>query len=187
MQVIAGKARRLLLATVPGIATRPTSGQIKETLFNILQPYTQGSYFLDLYAGSGGIGIEALSRGAREAVFVDNARAAVRCIKQNLEHTRLAEQAQVFETDAVTAVRRLGARGRKFDIIFLDPPYDEKLEMPTLTAITEAGILAPDGMIIVEARKENDLSAAAELGLVITREKVYKNNKHVFLNTEVLS
>lgn len=181
MQVIAGKARRLQLVTVPGQETRPTSNQIKETLFNILQPELQSCRFLDLFAGSGGIGIEALSRGAEHAVFVDNSRSAVQCIRQNLEHTKLADAAEVYQADAVSAVRRLGSRGMSFDLVFLDPPYDADLEMTVLAAVTESGILAEDALIVVEARKAKELIGLEELGLCLVREKVYKNNKHLFL------
>ena len=181
MQVIAGKARRLLLKTVPGMETRPTSNRIKETLFNILQPYLQGSRFLDLFAGCGAIGIEALSRGAREAVFVDKSRKAVHCIEENLEHTRLKDQATVWETDALAAIRRLERSGKTFDIIFLDPPYDAGAEKDVLSLLAASPLVGEDTMIIAEARKENDLSLVLPENLEIYREKLYKNNKHVFM------
>ena len=97
MQVIAGSARRIQLKTLPGDHTRPTSNQIKETLFNILQPVVQGCRFLDLFAGSGGIAIEALSRGARAAVLVDNSRQACAVIRDNLERTHLADKAVLLQ------------------------------------------------------------------------------------------
>ena len=169
MQVIAGKARRLLLKTIPGMDTRPTRDRIKETLFNILQPDVPGSRFLDLFAGTGAIGIEALSRGAQRAVFVDNAHKAVSCMKENLAHTHLENEALVMESDALAAIRRLALQGAKFDLIFLDPPYDAGLEMPV------------NGLIIVEARREKTLDGLEETDFIITREKEYKNNKHIFL------
>lgn len=184
MQVIAGKARRLLLATVPGLETRPTTDRIKETLFNILMPEIPGCRFLDLFAGSGAIGIEALSRGAEEAVFADNSRRACACIRQNLEHTKLKDQATVLETDAVAAIRRLSAGGKKFDIVFLDPPYDADLEFVTLKALTASNLLTDESLIIVECREEKELKDLDTLGLRVAREKVYKNNKHVFLRKE---
>ena len=181
MQVVAGTARRILLQTPPGEHTRPTSGRIKETLFNILQPVVQGAAFLDLFAGSGGIGIEALSRGAREAVFIDNSRQAVGCIRDNLERTHLAGKAQVFQTDVLSAIRQLGLRGRRFDLIFVDPPYDGGFEQPVLEAIAQAGILAEDGRIVMEARMQTRLPDLAPLGFSVFREKEYKNNKHIFI------
>ena len=111
MRVIAGTRKSLPLKTVPGMNTRPTTDRIKETLFNMLQPYLPGCRFLDLFAGSGAIGIEALSRGAAEAVFVEQNRRAAECIRENLSFTRLAEQAQVLQTDARAAVELLGGQG----------------------------------------------------------------------------
>ncbi|MBP5154930.1 MAG: 16S rRNA (guanine(966)-N(2))-methyltransferase RsmD [Lachnospiraceae bacterium] len=181
MQVIAGSARRLQLMTVPGTDTRPTSSQIRETLFNILQPYVQGSRFLDLFAGSGAIGIEALSRGAAEAVFVENSRKAVACIGRNLAHTRLAEKARVLETSAVTALKRLAAQGACFDLIFLDPPYDGGWYRPVFEALAASPAAGEETLIIAEARKDEDFSFLEELGFVPVREKVYKSNKHVFV------
>ena len=181
MQVIAGKARRLLLKTIPGLDTRPTQDRIKETLFNILQLDVPGCRFLDLFAGTGAIGIEALSRGASRAVFVDNSRKAVHCIRENLAHTRLETEATVFESDALAAVRKLSLQGAKFDIIFLDPPYDAGLEMPVLKALDKSGILAVNGLIIVEARLGKELEGLEETEFVITRKKEYKNNMHIFL------
>ena len=132
MRVIAGSARRLQLETVPGTDTRPTTDKIKETLFNILQPRVGGADFLDLFAGSGAIGIEALSRGAASAVFVENDRRAVTCIKKNLEHTRLSQKAAVLPFEAMASLGRLEREGRSFDLIFLDPPYRKELEKQTV-------------------------------------------------------
>ena len=107
MRVIAGKARRLPLKTIEGLDTRPTTDRIKETLFNILQNDLYDIRFLDIFSGSGGIGIEALSRGAKEAVFVENDRAAVRCIQDNLKFTHLEQQATVLPFDVLAALARL--------------------------------------------------------------------------------
>ncbi len=181
MQVIAGKARRLLLKTIPGQDTRPTQNRIKETLFNIIQSEVPGSRFLDLFAGTGAIGIEALSREAERAVFVDNSRRAAACIRENLAHTRLDAQAVVYESDVLAAIRRLSLQGARFDLIFLDPPYDADLEMPTLRAIEKGEILAENGMVIVEMRRQKELSGIEETGFAVTRVKDYKNNCHVFL------
>ncbi len=181
MQVIAGTARRLLLMTLPGTETRPTSNQIKETLFNILQPYVQGACFLDLFAGSGAIGIEALSRGAREAVFVDNSRKAGAVIRANLEHTHLADRAQVLECDVFAALRRLAGSGKCFDIVFIDPPYDQNLYETVFRQLAESPFIGEDTLLIAEARRQEDFSFLEKQGFVLTREKLYKNNKHVFV------
>ena len=116
------------LKTLEGMDTRPTTDRIKETLFNIISPSIFDSIFLDLFSGSGGIGIEALSRGAREAVFVENNPKAMACIKENLKFTRLEAKAATMTTDVMDALYRL--EGEKvFDFIFMDPPYDRGLEM----------------------------------------------------------
>ena len=107
MRVIAGKARRLPLKTVPGMDTRPTTDRIKETLFNILQNDLPGIRFLDVFSGSGGIGIEALSRGAKEAVFIESARAAANCIRENLTFTKLAQDATLYQCDVLAAFSRM--------------------------------------------------------------------------------
>ena len=122
MRVIAGSARSLRLKTLDGMDTRPTTDRIKETLFNMIGPSMFDCVFLDLFAGSGGIGIEALSRGAREAVFVENNPKAMMCVKDNLKFTKLEGKAVTLTTDVMNALYKL--EGEKvFDYIFLDPPY----------------------------------------------------------------
>ena len=121
MRVIAGKARRLNLKTIPGTDTRPTTDRIKETLFNILQPELLECRFLDLFSGSGGIGIEALSRGASYAVFVEKNPKAAACIRENLAFTKLAEDGKLLNMDVLQALRSLEGKG-VFDIVFMDPP-----------------------------------------------------------------
>lgn len=137
MRVIAGTARRLPLVTPKGMETRPTTDRIKETLFNILQNDLPGCHFLDLFAGSGAIGIEALSRGAAKAVFVDNSKEALSCIRQNLEKTHLADRAIVIGQDCAGAILQLMQKNA-FDIIFMDPPHQlmqkRKCSLQLLTA-----------------------------------------------------
>lgn len=182
MRVIAGKARRLPLKTVAGQDTRPTTDRIKETLFNILQGDLEGVRFLDLFAGSGGIGIEALSRGAKYACFVDSARAAADCIRENLAFTRLTEQAEVMQCDVLSALMRLDGR-EPFGLIFMDPPYKSELDRAALERIAQQrfSFVDADTRIIIEADIRNDFSYAETLGYEILREKEYKTNKHVFL------
>lgn len=182
MRVIAGKARRLPLKTVPGLDTRPTTDRIKETLFNILQNDLDGIRFLDLFSGSGGIGIEALSRGADYACFVDQSRAAAECIRENLAFTHLAGQADVLQCDVLSALAGLEGQ-TPFQIIFMDPPYKKGLARMVLTALSEREPSFVDGntLMIVEADRTEDFSYVQELDLVLVREKEYKTNKHVFL------
>ena len=181
MRVIAGSARRINLVTPSGQHTRPTTDRIKETLFNILMPEIPGCRFLDLFAGSGGIGIEALSRGAREAVFVENNRKAVSIIQENLTFTRLSDRARVMGTDAVTAIRQLSGKG-SFDIIFMDPPYRNSLYAPVLSALQTSDVLGSGTLVIAESLSGMDFSFAEDLGFDIVRVKDYKSNKHVFLS-----
>ena len=180
MRVIAGSARSLKLKTLDGMDTRPTTDRIKETLFNIINPSIYDSIFLDLFSGSGGIGIEALSRGAREAVFVENNPKAMACIKENLKFTRLEPKAATMTTDVLDALYRL--EGEKiFDFIFMDPPYDRGLERRVLEYLSDSRLVYEDTVIIVEASRDTDFSYTDELGLRVIREKLYKTNKHVFI------
>lgn len=180
MRVIAGKARRLALKTVPGLDTRPTTDRIKETLFNMIQDKLQGVRFLDLFAGSGAIGIEALSRGAKEAVFVEKNPAAVRCIRENLRFTRLETDAFVVQSDVFAALHRLAGK-EPFGIIFMDPPYGKLLEKQVLSALADSSLLNEDTLLIVEASLETDFSYLAEMGFSVCRRKEYKTNVHMFL------
>lgn len=180
MRVIAGKARSLPLQTVEGQATRPTTDRIKETLFNILQPQIPGCRFLDIFAGSGAIGIEALSRGADAAVFVEKNRKACACIRRNLAFTKLDESGKLLETDAVQAVSVLQGE-EPFHIIFMDPPYASGSEWPVLEKLADSPICDDSTTVIVEAALNADFSRASDIGFQISREKVYKTNKHVFL------
>lgn len=180
MRVIAGQARSLKLKTPPGDAVRPTTDRIKETLFNMLASRIYGCDFLDMFAGSGAIGIEALSRGADSAVFVECARPSLACIEDNLTHTKL-EGGRIYKSDAVSAVSRLSHEGKTFDIVFLDPPYDNLLEKQVLEEMSRYDILKEDGLIIVEASAETQFDYVDELGFEIKKEKLYGSNKHVFI------
>ena len=181
MRVIAGTRRSLPLKTLKDDRVRPTTDRIKETLFNMLSPYVPGCRFLDLFAGSGAIGIEALSRGAEEAVFVDSSREAVEVIRENLRFTKLTDQARVLSDDVAGAIRRLETEGKAFGIIFMDPPYREGLQLKTLEALRDSVLAGPETLIVAEALKETDLSASEEMGFRIVKEKKYGSNKHVWL------
>lgn len=180
MRVIAGKARRLNLKTIPGDDTRPTTDRIKETLFNILQPELPDCRFLDLYSGSGAIGIEALSRGAACAVFVEKNPRACACIRENLSFTKLADSGKLLSMDVLQALRSLEGQ-EAFDWIFMDPPYNKGLEEQALTCLADSTLADERTGIIVEAELHTDFSYAEELGYDIVRVKEYKTNKHVFL------
>lgn len=184
MRVIAGKARRLLLETPAGKQTRPTSDKIKETLFNILQPEMADCDFLDIFAGSGGIGIEALSRGARSAVFIENNRAALACIEKNLAHTGFSEQAEVIPMEALRALERLQIKGVFFDVVFMDPPYDKGFDEQVLAFLSHSQIVGESTLLVLEEEVHRDISFIEDLGFVVERVKEYKTNKHIFFRRE---
>lgn len=181
MRVIAGSARRLLLKTPEGMDTRPTTDRIKETLFNMIHQDVIQCRFLDCFSGSGGIGIEALSRGASRAVFIEKSPRAAACIRENLRTTRLEDRARVLNCDVLAGLRRLEGHDA-FDIIFMDPPYNCLWERQVLTYLQNSALAGEDTLIIAEASLETDFSYAESIGFSVAREKEYKTNKHVFLH-----
>ncbi len=183
MRIIAGSARRLPLKTVEGRDTRPTSDRIKDTLFNILSPSLPGCRFLDLFAGSGQMGLEAASRGAKDVVLVENSRKAAACIEGNISFTKLGDSCTLLVMDAALAVRRMEGQ-EPFDVIFMDPPYHKGLEQGILEALSVSSLVGEDTEIVAESPLDTDFSYAEGLGYQITREKIYKTNKHVFLHLE---
>lgn len=179
MRVIAGVARSMPLKTPDGPDTRPTTDRIKETLFNILQNDIPGAVFVDMFCGSGGIGIEALSRGAKKAYFIENAPAALNCVQQNLQFTKLADKAVVLKNDAVSGLS--GIFEKTVDIIFMDPPYDAGHEERVLRVLQQMRYVTEDTLIIVEASLQTDMDYAENYGFEVIRQKKYKTNKHIFL------
>lgn len=181
MRVIAGTARHLKLKTIPGMDTRPTTDRIKETLFNMLSWHVEDSRFLDLFSGSGGIGIEALSRGAKEAVFVEQSKKAAACIRENLRHTHLDSQGQLLQKDVMNALSWLEKKGASFDYIFMDPPYGRLLERDVLLFLQSSPLCGDNTTIIVESDLDTTFSYLEGTGLEIQKEKKYKTNKHTFI------
>lgn len=181
MRVIAGKARRLLLDTPAGLATRPTTDRIKETLFNMINSKLPDAAFLDLFAGSGAIGIEALSRGCKRAVFVEQDKRALSCIEANLKRTKLSGAARVLASEVLAALPRLKADGESFDIIFMDPPYRMGFPERVLSYLAGSEICTPETLVIFEEALETDTAFVEECGFERMREKCYKTNKHVFV------
>lgn len=180
MRVIAGKCRSLPLKTLPGRNTRPTADRIRETLFNILMPELPGCRFLDLFAGSGAIGIEALSRGALFCTFVEKSRAAARIIQENLHFTHLDGASEVCIRDVRSALS-LFPPEPVYDLVFMDPPYQEKQEEKVLPLLLHTPCISKEALIVVEAALETDFSYLSAIGYDCIREKVYKTNKHLFL------
>lgn len=181
MRVIAGVARRLPLVAPEGKDTRPTTDRIKETLFNIIQTEVPGSEFLDLFSGSGGIGIEALSRGAKSAVFVEIAKEALNCIDINLKKTKLKDYAVVLPMEVSYGITKLGRMERTFDIIYMDPPYRKGFEPKILDVIADSKIIKQGTLVIVETALETPVDYIDESRYELERIKEYKTNKHIFL------
>ncbi len=183
MRVIAGTARSLPLKTPEGPDTRPTTDRIKETLFNILQSDIPRSVFLDLFSGSGAIGIEALSRGAKRAYFVENAQKAISCIQHNLTFTKMSDYAIVLKQDVLSALYSIKYKYHEesVDIVFMDPPYNCGHEKAVLAVLENMPYVTEDTVIIVEAALDTDFDWVAELVFEIVKEKCYKTNKHMFI------
>lgn len=181
MRVIAGKARRLQLITPEGYDTRPTTDKTKETLFNILNPYLTDIDFLDLFSGSGAIGIEALSRGAKYAAFIEDSKAAINCIKSNLKTTKLEQDAEIYPYKALEAIRMLELKGKVFDVVFMDPPYNNLIEKDVLLALQNSSIIYCDTIIVVEASLKTDFDYLEDTKFRIFKKKEYKTSQHVFI------
>lgn len=179
MRVIAGTARSLPLKSPEGKDTRPTTDRIKETLFNMLQTYLPGCVFVDVFSGSGGIGIEAISRGASKAYFIENASKAISCIEENLLFTKFTDRAIVLKQDAVSALHSIYEK--EVDVIFMDPPYEQEYEKRVLEQLSHMKYVTEDTLIVVEASLQTDFSYLEAYGFTLQKEKKYKTNKHVFI------
>lgn len=160
MRVISGELKGRKLAAVPGTSTRPTIDKVKESIFNIIGPYFDGGTVLDLFAGTGGLGIEALSRGMSRGVFVDKDFKALQVIKKNIETCRLEGQADVFRNDARKAIVQLSERGEIFDLVFLDPPYHLNLVPSLLAELERHGLLAESAQVVAEHGSNTELPDA---------------------------
>lgn len=150
MRVVSGSAKGRPLKSVPGIGTRPTTDKVKEALFSMIGPYFEDGEVLDLFAGTGGLGIEALSRGMKSAVFVDMDPKSIDTIRANLKATKLEAQAQVYRNEAGRALSALEKRGRTFDLVFLDPPYRLKHGDELMLMMAEKGMLKEDAVVVLE-------------------------------------
>ena len=179
MRVIAGSRRSLPLKSLEGDNTRPTVDKYKETLFNCIQMEVPDSMFLDLFSGSGAIGIEALSRGAKRAVLVENNKQALDVIKANVHFTKFENEAEIVKSDVISYVSRLPKIS--FDVIFMDPPYGKGLEKEVIQILNTKEFTNPDYTIIIEATLDEDMSYIEDTKFKIYKTKNYKNNKHVFL------
>jgi len=161
VRVIAGAAKGRRLQVPPTDGVRPTGDRARETLFNVLAPRIRGVAFLDAFAGSGAVGIEALSRGAASAVFIERDRSAVRVLTENVDHCGFAERAEVLPTTWVNALHRLAENSQAFGIAFFDPPYEWEEAHTCLQALAEHALVAPGGIAIIEHRRATPPREAA--------------------------
>ncbi|MCI9138596.1 MAG: 16S rRNA (guanine(966)-N(2))-methyltransferase RsmD [Lachnospiraceae bacterium] len=180
MRVIGGSARSLKLKTPPGLHTRPTTDRIKETLFNMIADKVPDSIFCDMFSGSGAIGIEALSRGAKRAYFIDNRMDCIRCMEENLRFTKLFNKGEIFKKDAFMFVKDW--KGKESPtILFMDPPYEQGLEREMLNLLYESSFVTENTCIIVETSLHNPFFHKGYEGFRIIKQKKYKTNQHIFL------
>ena len=172
MRVISGKAGGLRLKTIKGNSTRPTADIVKEGAYNIIAAKVPGSVVLDLFAGSGGLGIEALSRGADSCTFVDNNAACCFVISENLNKAHFNQKTEILKSGVDQAIVQLSRKGFKFDIILLDPPYYKNIVTSTLNSICNNDIINNDGIVIAERHKK-DVVPDSVANLVMLKERRY--------------
>lgn len=181
MRVIAGEYKGRRLDCIEGVEIRPTADKVKESLFNILGNAVIDSTFLDLFGGTGGVGIEALSRGAKYVVFIDTNIKSIKVLKSNLDHLNIKDNVEVFHTDYTTAISKLHKYNKQFDIIFIDPPYKVGMAASALEEINKNSILSQSGLIIVEHDSKEDMPQRVGK-LYLYRIKQYGNTTLSFYN-----
>lgn len=179
MRVIAGIHKGRRLESLEGRDIRPTADRVKESLFNILGHDVIDCSFLDLFGGTGGIGIEALSRGASRIVFVDESIRSIKVLRGNLELLNIKDEVEVYHTDYTTAIKKLHIHDRKFNIIYIDPPYSTGIAQKAMTEISASDILDKDGYIVVE-HDARDVMPEQVGRLALFRSKLYGNTRLSF-------
>lgn len=170
MRVISGTKKGLPLKAVPGSNTRPTTDKVKESIFNIIGPYFDGGLSVDLFAGSGGLGIESLSRGIDTCIFIEKDAKAIATINENLKKCRLEEQSEIYRIDASRAVKAFEKRGLKIDLLFVDPPYQRVSYYDLVSVIVEKGCMSQSGIIMCEHEKGVELPDAYGQFKLVRRE-----------------
>ncbi len=180
MRVISGIAKGIKLESIDSLATRPTLDRVKEALFSILQPYLQEAKILDLFAGSGALGIEALSRGASSCVFCEKSREAAKKIKSNVERTHLEKKALILQKDYKQCLQEM--KGETFDIIFLDPPYRFNIAVEAVERIMKEKLLSQKGRIVIETDDETrELEELKKRNIEVKDIRKYGRVKLLFL------
>lgn len=184
MRVISGKARGKKLVSLEGMNTRPTLDRVKEALFNIIQFDIPGKKVLDLFAGSGALGIEAISRGAETATFCDNSIDAIQVIKTNIENTKCTDKSVVLQKDYLLALNYLAKSKQKFDLIFLDPPYRTDFSDKAIEKILELDLLSKEGIIILETDDANKEETIKKEDIQIFDKRIYGRVILIFIRKE---
>jgi len=180
--VISGNLKGKRLFSVKGQDLRPTSDRVKEAIFDILQDEIRGQKVLDLFAGTGALGIEALSRGAKRAVFVEGSTHSLSALRRNIEECRLKERAEVLARDVRAGIRILDARGESFELIFLDPPYGRGMARRALETLSQSSIVSPGALIVAEHSPAEELDSIPPLQLVDYRK--YRGTRVSFFRPE---
>lgn len=177
MRIIAGEFKGRVLAAPKGLQTRPTSSKVRASFFNSIQPYIEGATFLDIFAGSGAVGLEALSRGAEQAVFVEKSLEAQRCIRANIEKLAVGQRTTLWSGDVFSALTQFKQKGKRFSLIYIDPPYstpehvkrgDPLMSIRILQEIDQLGLLEQEGILCIE-----------ESGCVPLEEMFFETLHHV--------
>lgn len=183
MRIIGGKAKGTKLYTLEGQNTRPTLDRVKESLFNIIQTEIQGSIFLDLFAGSGAIGLEAVSRGAKKSILCDNSKEAIDIIKKNIEKTHLQKQIDVYQIQYDIFLK--SKNDEKIDIIYVDPPYATDFAYEAVKLILEKDLLKKDSIVIIETDQEEKILKQMEtLKIEVVDKRKYGRAHLIFLTKE---
>lgn len=182
MRVISGRAKGTILYSLNGNITRPTLDRVKESLFNIIQNKIYKSCVLDLFAGSGSLGIEALSRGADETIFCDKSNEAIEIVKKNISKTHVENKSKLINQNYKKALQILEGEYR-FDLIFIDPPYDDNIAVDAIKKIIEKDLLSEDGIIILETDDETrELNNLNGIDINVYDLRKYGRVKLIFLN-----
>lgn len=171
MRIISGIYRGMTIFMPKGEVIRPTQDRVREALFNILRDTVIDATVLDLYAGSGAFGIEAISRGAKKAIFIDNDRRCITTIKKNLQKVKCEQEADVMQAYAFHGLKMLNQRGEKFEIVFMDPPYHKGIAKNCLLKLDEYDILSPNSYIIIEHHKKDTLPKSTERLMLLRQER----------------
>ncbi|MBT2654247.1 16S rRNA (guanine(966)-N(2))-methyltransferase RsmD [Bacillus sp. ISL-18] len=181
MRVVSGICKGRPLKAVPGNTTRPTTDKVKEALFNMIGPYFDGGAGLDLFAGSGGLGIEGLSRGLEKVIFIDRESKAIHVIQENIKACKFEDRSEVYRNDADRALKALIKRGISFDYIFLDPPYKKQQLVSLMEKMDQQDLVKPDGVIVCEH------SFDVELPQIVGRFNQIKHEKYGIIAVTIYS